>query len=470
MKARSQTAHIVSIPNFSLREIDFFQCGEVINYSFTKPNDNWITTFPVIIQCNGIPWQIGNLFLTNRFERDPSMLPEEKTYRGIADDLLAYLRFMEDFDLDYLYLPKNRRKSVIYRYRSYLERLVFKGTIKASTAKQRMNRVIFFYRSIIKWKLIPEKDLSSLPFEEIKLSIFSPNSAGYWMGYSISSSDLALKMPNKTHFNDTIIDGGELRPLSLQEQKTLLKYLLLNGSREMQLIFYFSLFTGARIQTCCTLRIRDLHGKLDSEGHLRLPIGLGTGIDSKGGKRMTLKAPSWLINDLKIYANSDRAKRRRTNSFYQQSENNYVFLTNRGEPYYTSKLEKLDRLSRPDATINTPLKVHDGETIRAFVNKINSHLKEMNPDFFGFRFHDLRATFGMNLLDSLLASLGKDQTAKAALIEVQQRLGHKNLTTTMQYLNYRGRISERVRTQDALEQELLEYIETRSTNSMSCII
>ena len=47
-------------------------------------------------------------------------------------------------------------------------------------------------------------------------------------------------------------------------------------------MFYLALFTGARLQTICTLRIKNLIVcELDSHGFIRLPVGAGTGIDTK---------------------------------------------------------------------------------------------------------------------------------------------------------------------------------------------
>ncbi len=70
-------------------------------------------------------------------------------------------------------------------------------------------------------------------------------------------------------------DGGELSPLTVEEQTIILKALR-KSSREYQLMFYLALFTGARLQTICTLRIKNLIGcEPDSHGFIRLPVGAG---------------------------------------------------------------------------------------------------------------------------------------------------------------------------------------------------
>jgi integrase len=62
------------------------------------------------------------------------------------------------------------------------------------------------------------------------------------------------------------VDGGELSPLTVEEQATILKALQ-KSSREYQLMFYLAFFTGARLQTICTLRIKCLlNREPDSHG------------------------------------------------------------------------------------------------------------------------------------------------------------------------------------------------------------
>ncbi len=77
---------------------------------------------------------------------------------------------------------------------------------------------------------------------------------------AIKSHDLAIHVPAKAHNSEVIVDGGELSPLTVEEQIIILKALL-KSSREYQLMFYLALFTGARLQTICTLRICHLPDK-----------------------------------------------------------------------------------------------------------------------------------------------------------------------------------------------------------------
>ncbi len=462
-------AQIVVIPDFRLFELGFIENIDVIDYTFLDTNDFQIINFPVILQSDGTPWDIANLYILKKIETEYIGRINMKTYRGITDDLLDYLRFMEDNKLHYLSLPQHERLRVTYRYRAFLNSLFRKGKIKASTAKQRMNRVVNFYRSIIEWKLVDSKELVNQPFEDIEGTILTLDNKGFGRKLRTQSHNLAIKAAKKNHNPEYILDGGELRPLTLEEQTKILIALRNSRNREMQLIFYFALFTGARIQTCCTLRIKDLDRELDSEGYLRLRIGSGTEIDSKADKPITLKVPGWLVSDLKIYADSPKAMRHRKRSYYGDTKENYLFLTNRGQPYYTSKLEmddwqhSMSNSKAVEGNKSISFRVHDGATVRVFLKGLITKIQTENPDFTSFRFHDLRATFGMNLLETLLANLGENQNSQAALIEVKERMGHSSIETTALYLDYHGHNNERIAVQDAFEKEVLQYVVSDSS-------
>lgn len=231
------------------------------------------------------------------------------------------------------------------------------------------------------------------------------------------------------------------------------------------MIFYLALFTGARIQTVCTIQVRHVWRDLDGQGNLRLPIGGGSGIDTKWGRMMTLIVPGWLVQDLRIYSRSLESKRRREKSFYGDVESNYLFLTSNGSEHYTSKREIKDRgmaevhqiASNRDRAYGS---IREGATIRQFIlETLLPRLRERDKFFQKFRFHDLRASFGMNLLESEIEIRGPGGVM-AALEEVQQRMGHKDKHTTMQYLNYRTNLDRKAEIQSKFEARLFKHVNT----------
>lgn len=432
-------------------------------YKTADLHEGYYPNFPVIIQDNGEAWRIGNLYLTTKLEQDSSY--ESRTFRTIADHLLDYLRFLEDEGLDFLYLPDNNRLKATFRYKQHLVRLRDDGHVAATTASARINAVVNFYRGIIKWGLVSASELREAPFEDHFKTLNITSRYGTESTIRVKSHSLAIKSARAQTQPEYITDGGLLRPLTFTEQSTVLKSLL-SSSREYQLMFYFALFTGARVQTVATIRVKSLQGKLDKDSNLRLRIGAGTLIDTKRGKQMTLLVPGWLVRDMVIYSRSAEAKKRRNRSFYGDVEDNYLFLSKNGVAYYTSKKELSDRRdsevssktgSRDSTRVTS---IQDGAALRQHIREIvlpRIYLEER--DFQNFTFHDLRATFGMNLLESQLEHLGNSSIA-SALDYVQQRMGHNDKATTLQYLNYKSRLEWKAHIQIQFEKKLFIHIKT----------
>ncbi|MCW3148166.1 site-specific integrase [Stutzerimonas stutzeri] len=462
-------ARRVLIPEFRFQNIEFLSTyhdanpNGVPDYVFSGGKDGYFPNFPILIQGDGAPWEIANLYLTTKLRSESGY--ESRTFRGIADHLLDYLRFLEDEGLDYLQFPRNDRLKVTFRYKQRLVEQVTGGDLSASTAKARINAVVNFYRGIMHWNLIARNQIQNAPFEEVERYINVTSEHGIQNALKIKSHNLAIPTPKKQRQSEYINDGGDLRPLTVAEQESVLKALQAS-SREYQLMFYFALFTGARVQTVGTLRVKHLQGKLDGGGYLRLPIGHGTQIDTKRGKPMTLLVPGWLVQDILVYSRSPEATKRRERSFYGDTEDNYVFLSKNGIPYYTSKKEIYDRR---DASVNRHagmadqalnVSIQDGATLRQHIRDILlPRIHPSNPDFQDFTFHDLRATFGMNLLESQLQHMG-DQHITAALEYVRQRMGHADIKTTMRYLQYKSRLKWKNSVQHEFELQLFEHVNT----------
>lgn len=427
--------------------------------TLTPYTDACYPDFPVLIQSNGELWEIGNLYLTNKLERSPNY--ESRTFKGIADHLLDYLRFLEDEKLDYLHFPKNDRLKVTYRFRQRLLSLVISANLSASTASARINAIIKFYKEIASWGLIDKQKIDNIAFLPVKKHLRTTTSYGGERNLNIESHNLTIPATRKQHNSEIIKDGGSLRPLTIDQQQLML-HALLDSSREYQLMFYLALFTGARLQTVCTIRLKHLDGAVDSHGDLRLPVGFGTLVDTKHNKQITLIIPGWLVEDMRIYSRCQEAQKRRGRSFYGDTHENYLFLSKNGLPYYTSKKEILDRSNHKPQKTPKSVKLQDGAALRTHIKQIIlPKIRSTHSNFQSFTFHDLRATFGMNLLESQIKLLG-EHLATECIDYVQQRMGHTNKTTTIQYLNYKSRLNWKNRIQHEFEESLFKHINTSS--------
>lgn len=409
--------------------------------------DGVIRQFPIIIRGDGTPWDLGNLYLMHRFTELAKIEPPSvDTIQGIAKHLMMFLRWIEhvrtqDAIVHELYFPDQEELRVTYSYHRYLRRLLRMNPqpISLGVAKARMQAVIGFYRGILQGGLVRESAIANAPYEARAIGIPVVNSVGLQYIKQVETSNLTIRAPRRETALGAIKDGGNLRPLTQEEQDIVLAELEFYGNRAFQLMCFVALSTGARIQTVCTLRIKHLKDMLKSKpfgGEFLLKVGPGTDIDTKNDVNYRLHFPFKLADILNEYVSSEEHAQRRAKSFYGKSDENYVFLARNGSAYFTSKQEIMDRqegsfsqrISPKDRVAFT---IQKGYAVRNYIQRLIRDIRCKHPDFNHFRFHDLRATFGMNFVcDAEQAGI------RDVREPLRSRMGHKNFQTTQLYLNY----------------------------------
>jgi integrase len=408
--------------------------------------------FPMVLCGDGAPWPEANLWLLSKVGNNAVV--NMKNAAGNADDLAAYRRFIEESGVDWLSFPTHKLQRPTYRYNAHLKSLAANNEIGLLTAKRRMATVIRFYR----W-LIEEEALApdSAPWKESDRYISFKDTHGFAAGKTVTTTDITIRVPKSDDpFDGSIEDGGKLRPLRQNEQEWLLDALFASNNTEMILIHLFGLLTGARIQTILTFRVRHTQVNINdpSQTELRLLVGPGTDIDTKNNKRMVLHVPVWFYKMLNIYALSERAQNRRLRAIGGDSGDQYLFLSNRGAPMYTSKEDGINQTG-------SIRHAKEGQLVRKFISdSIIPFIREKYdvPDF-SYRFHDTRATFGMNLTDHQLALVDtKECSTSDALRFVKTRMCHQSFGTTERYLNYRSRMKLVRVAQDGWESKLQDMI------------
>jgi integrase len=410
--------------------------------------------FPLVLDGNGIPWAEANIYLLERIKNSLNLVMA--TYSNIASDLVAYKTFLDQTNLNWMHFEKNKLFRPTYRYRAYLRNLINTNEISISTARRRMSSVIAFYR----WLKNEGVLKSEFPmWKESDHYIDVINQNGFSFTKAVKTTDVSIKMIKGINpYTDKINDGGQLRPLPKKEQGWLLNALLELNNYEMLLIHALSLVSGARIQTVLTFRLH--HVLLDMDGsdlnEVRIPAGPGTGIDTKNDKKIVLHIPIWFYQKLHIYALSEKAAKRRRKSLLGDSEDQYLFLSNRGNPFYQSKDEVKD--------FNQDFSLHHtkiGQTIRQFIkDRVIPYIqKKFDIPEFSYRFHDLRATFGMNLTDEQLKYVANGQiTLHQAREFVKVRMCHESSSTTDLYLQYRQNLKYIRQVSTAYDNHLQELI------------
>ncbi len=390
--------------------------------------------YPVVLDKNGAPWAEANIYLMSRIES--SIDPVMSTFSSIADSLAAFRRFLDETEIDWIEFPQQKLKRPTYRFFGYLKLKIASGKMKDSTAKRHMSAVISFYSWLIKDKAL---NPTNSPWQASESFIQLADARGFKFSKQVISTDISIKRSDSHDpYDDHISDGGKLRPLIKQEQEWLIDALIELENTEMLLIHLIGLLTGSRIQTILTLRLKHIAAQIDTDnfGEVRIPVGPGTDTDTKNNKKLVLHFPGWLYQKLHIYANSERAQKRRARAKGRNTNDQYLFLSMRGSPFYMSKAESLIF----DAS-HSKRHAKTGQAVRQFItDKVIPLIRsKFNAPNFSYQFHDTRATYGMNLTDCQLERVNMGEiTLHQAREFVKARMGHQSPATTDKYLQYRS--------------------------------
>ena len=415
----------------SSSKVNFRQLNSQIFY-FHRPIDHPsanLNFFPAVLQADGSPWQLANLYLIERTLNSLNL--STITLSSISKDLVSFKRFVEQNEIDFLDFPKLIFDRPTYRYRKYLLDCIFENILSKNTARRKIQTVVNFYRWLVESKKV---FLENEPWIDGEAYITYSSRDGFSNYKTVKTTNLSIRISaSKDPHADYIEDGGRLKPLSTDDQVHILKALQEIGNTKHALIHYIALFTGARLQTVLTLRYENFSSAIDENEHeVRIPVGFGTHVDTKFDKQMVLHFPAWLYRKIRIFINSplffkvQRAK----------DAERYIFTTSAGAPYYYSK-QDLKKFNGNQ----TSSQLKTGGAIQSFISsKIIPHIQLSTQKKFHYRFHYLRATFGMNITESCLKQVEKKVIGLHQAREyVRVRMGHSSSATTDLYLSHTGK-------------------------------
>ena len=404
----------------TLKRLDIFnpisKDQSILNEEFDL--DNFLH-FPILTHDDGSIWKHGSLYLLSKLKNYQK--PSPKTLDSIATDLKHFKEYCDSENIDYLIAPRKILRPT-YLYRSHLQQLLRDGKISPNTIKRRMSAIVGFYEYLINIEGVEFK----FPLWESGItSISYKDSYGSQQLKQVKTKDVSrVTMKLNSISIDNIEDGGKLRPLSYKEQEILITNLQKINNTEMTLSFLIALTTGARIQTVFTLRKKHFDKVLNEcDDLIPIKVGYGTSCDTKFQKIQNIYMPKWLYYRIQVYLKSPRYQKRKDNAkhIFKNDSEQYIFLTNRGTPYYVANEDpyRADYKEPPN-----------GATVRQFIFQ---KLKEIN-----FSFHDLRATYGTNLFDKYMEQVQNQEiTLSTALINIKERMSHSSLEITQRYLKYR---------------------------------
>ena len=381
---------------------------------------------PVILNPDGSIWKHGSLYILARATDFDA--PSDQTLKGYAKGLVDYMNTLAQDGVDYLATPKRIGARPTYHYKAELSLKVNLNEIAASTANGRISAVVNFYRWMQgRYDYHPTEAL----WQEVVRKIPYQDKRGFYRNKPVVTTDLRIKKTTEESTGEYVVDEGKLYPYSQEQQTALIQALVASGNTEMFLTFLLSIFTGSRLSTTYTIRRSNIMNPENVKtNETAVKIGRGTLVDNKLEKSMIIYIPAWLNALLYAYINSERHKRRAAKASIKNDGEQYVFLTQHGNPYYISKKD----IERGQGT-----PIQEGYSVRQFASKKLQPLINQTETPFKFRFHNLRACFCMNEIDQKMKGIpnGDADRIYAVLTHVQGRMGHSDITTTQRYFRYR---------------------------------
>lgn len=377
---------------------------------------------PVIICPDRTVWLEGNLYL---LELAIDESKHNSTLNSTASDLIHFMNTMATHELNYLNFDGRKFELPTYVYRASFRLGIHQKTIKPRTANKKIRSMVSFYTWLMEVRqFIP----ANQPWKTRYVKIAVEDNYGFERMKEVKTTDLIFQVPREQLSGDYIVDGGNLVPLTKEEQYALLDALIIVGNTEMLLVFVIALVTGMRIQTILTLRCGSItHGAGVEFQLFGVQAGKNTLVDTKKGKSMVVLMPAWLHHKLETYTNSERYAHRQKKAMDKPKDEQYIFLSHSGRPYYTAKAD--------EGALGTAEK---GSAIRYFLLHRIKPLMAANGHDIDFSFHDLRATFGMNLLEERELLLNQGLISPLELLDyIRRRMNHSSRATTEQYLNFR---------------------------------
>lgn len=390
--------------------------------------------FPIVLNADGSPWAEANLYLIDLAEikTEPNML----SLGTVAEDIGAYRNFLDVEELDWLTFPVRKFARPTYRYSAELKHQIRTGKMSPGVAKRRMATVIRFYGWLMRNELIAPQNP---PWVERGVAIAFQDDIGREHIKAVTTTDVSISTPAaEDPWDERITDGGKLRPLITLEQDAILHVLAELRNVEMTLIHQLALLTGAREQTVLTFRLAHVATPPDQiiGEDVRIRCGPGTGIDTKKNKKGTLHIPKYLYEKLHVYSLSPRAAARRKKNDIGENPSQYLFLTQHGKPFYES-IEDRHKIKSAGKQLKG---TKQGQSLRTFITrriipKVRARLNRLD---FSYRFHDLRASFGMNFVDFNVKRIAVGGAEREKVIrQLAGLLWHSNLETTVRYLDFR---------------------------------
>ena len=400
--------------------------------------------FPFIVSKeNGLPFLLACDFLFDRyqFNKPGREVPTTATIRAQAHHLAHMLNFFykhrDEFNyLDFKFPVESQRPA--YKYWQFLRKEIAHWNISRDNARLHQSTSAHFFKYAQRHGFIDSK-AEMWTEETINLPLHSGLRGGR-IKQIIRPKQAIKSNRNKSVISNMILDGEPLRPLNDQEQKILVATLKTVAPPWFKYLAVTCLSTGARLGTAGTIRekhILDLKKQVES-GVATPFLYAGTSetlIQTKHDKPLRVYFPRYVIDYLETYLHSNirkkALKKAESNGLrFKDKCNQHVFINQHGNHIYYSKFN-IDLLEDWVPPSTTP-----GSLVSHFVSGILRPEMQKLGYVGDFRFHFLRATFGMNYLKANYRQDMSSQELNKLLDVLKDLMGHSDFAITQSYLNH----------------------------------
>lgn len=468
LSKKNYQSRVLIIPEFKIFDVSLVNGS--VEFLHKQKEFQTYNHFSTVLLHDNSPWEEANRFLISLI-KDKDFYIKPPSHQNLYRKALALKKFADFIvseNIDYKEC-NSRARSPLRRFRFELNEKVMRGGLSANTAKLYMSNLVKFYQYLISYEGVK---FTFAPWEEKEHYISYFNAQGRGSSKAVKSYDVA-KFPGTKRaeietaaYEGKIIDGGVLRPLDKEEQLILIDALKEIDHIEMTLIHLHGLLSGARKQTILTYRRSQFLGepKPNQFGMVCLHAGGSSNsrliADCKDSRNTSKSELIWVPVELyyktQLYINSPRALTRleKAKGKYEsiKSDDQYIFLSKFGNPLYIGKADIYKGSFRQPP---------NGQALETFINKQLKPTLKRKGFQNHYKFHDTRATAGMNyvrfgldLLNKTEADLSKSKVFEDIFRLVHKLLNHSSLKTTEQYLTFDGKFSLISEVQSSYEKHL----------------
>lgn len=376
-----------------------------------------IKELPQLFWKDGVAWAEANHWALEKSTGEAGNNP--KTIKALMKHLQDYANWLEKNGMDWRHFPQRAADRALNQYRGFLIEGREVGSIRPSTATERMAAVIQFYRhadahGFVSWQSPMWHDkLVVIPYFDLY---------GFKRTMSHVTNELSIK--NNSRHGLRLEDG--LTPFSPVHMNEFLDYLKKEESEELNLMWRLGFFTGARIGTITTLHIHNIEGAVpDTElpGFYQINVGPGTGVSTKFDLKGALLVPGNLLESLRhyIYSKGRLARQDLAHKGGTPENRTLLFLTVRGNPYSEASFTRLMTDLRRRAVM--------------------AGLRYME----NVKFHQSRCTYGTSTMRIALQFMNEGD----AIALVMKNMMHKREETTLRYVKFDQRVGVAGKVADA---------------------